>query len=300
MSVVIDRRLPSEIVRPRRLRGVARTIGSYTWLIWVLILVLIAIGAIFGSAVVPHDPKDLDINQSLLDRVKPPLSSTDTGFHLLGTDGIGRDLFSQIIIGARLTVIIATLSMLIGSVIGIALGMAAGFYGGLADRLIMRLAEAQTAMPMFLIAILLIKVLGANVVNLLIVLPTLVWPTFARIVRAETLRLRETPFIEAAIAVGCTGRSIMWHHLRPNLLSRIIVLGVISTGQIILAEAGLSFLGAGVQPPDTTWGLLIADGRQYLATSWWLTIMPGIVLGLTVLSLNMLGRRYANIAEARR
>jgi peptide/nickel transport system permease protein len=296
MSVVIDRRLPTPTIRARRLRAVVRTIASYSWLIWVLLLALIAIAAIFGSAVAPHDP----LEQSLLDRLQPPLSTTDRGFHLLGTDGLGRDLFSQIIDGARLTVFIATLSMLIGSVIGIALGMAAGFYGGLADRLIMRLAEAQTAMPMFLIAILLVIMLGSNVINLIMILPTLVWPTFARIVRAETLRLRETPFIEAAIAVGCTGRSIMWHHLRPNLLSRIIVLGVISTGQVILAEAGLSFLGAGVQPPDITWGLLIADGRQYLATSWWLTIMPGIVLGLTVLSLNMLGRRYANLAESRR
>lgn len=213
---------------------------------------------------------------------------------------MGRDLFAQIIKGARLTVIIATVSMLIGSVIGITIGMAAGFYGGVVDRLAMRLAEAQTAMPMFLIAILLIILLGPNVVNLLLVLPTLVWPTFARIVRAETLRLRETPFIEAAVAVGCTGRSIMWHHLRPNLFGRIVVLGVISTGQVILAEAGLSFLGAGVQPPDTTWGLLIADGRPYVAVSWWLTIMPGVFLGLTVLSLNMLGRRYAAMAELKR
>jgi peptide/nickel transport system permease protein len=265
-------------------------------MIWVLFLLLVFICAVFGSKVAPHDPTE----QSLINRLKPPLSSTDGNFHLLGTDGLGRDLFSQVIDGARLTVFIATMAMLIGSVIGISLGMAAGFYGGIVDRLVMRLAEAQTAMPMFLVAILLIILLGSNVINLVLILPTLVWPTFARIVRAETLRLRETAFIEAAIAVGCTGRSIMWHHLRPNLLSRIVVLGVISTGQVILAEAGLSFLGAGVQPPDITWGLLIADGRQYLATSWWLTITPGIVLGLTVLSLNMLGRRYANLAEAAR
>jgi peptide/nickel transport system permease protein len=296
MSVVIESRTHTAPVRGARVRGIARAIGSRAWMIWVLFLLLILIAAVVGSKVAPHDP----LEQSLINRLKPPFSSTDTGFHFLGTDALGRDLFSQVIKGARLTVFIATTSMLIGSVIGISLGMAAGFYGGIVDRLIMRLAEAQTAMPMFLVAILLIILLGSNVINLVLILPTLVWPTFARIVRAETLRLRETPFIEAAVAVGCTGRSIMWHHLRPNLLSRIVVLGVISTGQVILAEAGLSFLGAGVQPPDTTWGLLIADGRQYLATSWWLTITPGIVLGLTVLSLNMLGRRYANLAEARR
>ncbi|MEO8693693.1 MAG: ABC transporter permease [Acidimicrobiales bacterium] len=296
MSVVIETRTQATSTRGRRVRDIAHAIGSRSWLIWVAFLAFIVICAVFGAKIAPHDP----LEQSLLDRLKPPFSTTDNGFHFLGTDALGRDLFSQVIKGARLTVFIATVSMLIGSVIGISLGMAAGFYGGIVDRLIMRLAEAQTAMPMFLVAILLIILLGPNVINLVLILPTLVWPTFARIVRAETLRLRETPFIEAAVAVGCTGRSIMWHHLRPNLLSRIVVLGVISTGQVILAEAGLSFLGAGVQPPDTTWGLLIADGRQYLATSWWLTITPGIVLGLTVLSLNMLGRRYANLAEARR
>ena len=297
MPVVIESRAHTTPTRARRVREIAGAIGSRVWLIWVLFLLLVLVAAVFGSHLAQKDPI---VNEALLVRLKPPFSTTDSGFHLFGTDAAGNDLFSQVIKGARLTVIIATVSMLIGSVIGISVGMAAGFYGGIVDRLLMRLSEAQTAMPMFLIAILLITVLGSNVINLLLILPTLVWPTFARIVRAETLRLRETPFIEAAIAVGCTGRSIMWHHLRPNLLSRIVVLGVISTGQVILAEAGLSFLGAGVQPPDTTWGLLIADGRQYLATSWWLTITPGIVLGLTVLSLNMLGRRYANLAEATR
>jgi peptide/nickel transport system permease protein len=119
-----------------------------------------------------------------------------------------------------------------------------------------------------------------------------VWPTFARIVRAETIRTRSTGFVEAAIAVGGTGRWIMARHLLPNLLPRIVALGVISTGQVMLSEAGLSFLGAGVQPPDTTWGLLVADGREYLAVAWWLTIIPGLFLAVTVLSLNMLGRTY--------
>jgi peptide/nickel transport system permease protein len=288
MSVVVVADSDAPPVRHAALRAID-AVRSRLWWGWVVLLVVIALFAIFGETLATHDP----LEQSLLDRLKAPMESSDRGVHLLGTDALGRDLFSQIVIGARLTVFIAFVSMLIGSVIGVTLGMAGGFYGGMVDRLLSRLAEAQTAMPMFLIAILLITLLGASVVNLLIVLPALVWPTFARIVRAETLRLRETPFIEAAIAVGCTGRSVMWHHLRPNLLPRIVVLGVISTGQVILAEAGLSFLGAGVQPPDVTWGLLIAEGRPYLAVAWWLTIMPGLFLGITVLALNMVGRRYS-------
>ena len=284
--VVADPDSPPVRRAPLRIIDAVR---SRLWWGWVAVLALIAVFAVFGDALAPHDPTE----QSLLDRLKRPMESSDRGLHVLGTDALGHDLLSQIIVGARLTVFIAFMAMLIGSVIGVALGMAAGFYGGLVDRLVSRLAETQTAMPMFLIALLLITVLGASVINLLIVLPALVWPTFARIVRAETLRLRETPFIEAAVAVGCTGRSIMWHHLRPNLLPRIVVLGVISTGQVILSEAGLSYLGAGVQPPDVTWGLLISDGQDYLAVAWWLAIMPGVFLGVTVLALNMIGRRYS-------
>jgi peptide/nickel transport system permease protein len=288
MAVVVVADSDAPPVRHAAVRAVD-AVRSRLWWGWVAVLALIALFAVFGDALAPHDPTE----QSLLDRLKRPMESSDRGLHVLGTDALGHDLLSQIIVGARLTVFIAFTAMLIGSVIGVTLGMAAGFYGGLVDRLVSRLAETQTAMPMFLIALLLITVLGASVINLLIVLPALVWPTFARIVRAETLRLRETPFIEAAVAVGCTGRSIMWHHLRPNLLPRIVVLGVISTGQVILSEAGLSYLGAGVQPPDVTWGLLISDGQDYLAVAWWLAIMPGIFLGLTVLSLNMIGRRYS-------
>ncbi len=258
------------------------------YLVWLLVLALITAFAAFGDRLAPIDPTD----QAPRERLLSPLTRTPRGLHLLGTDPLGRDLFGQIIAGARLTVVIAASAMVIGSVVGVIAGMTAGFYGGRVDRIIGRVAEAQTAMPMFLIAILLVSVTGASVINLVLVLPALVWPSFARVVRAETLRLRQAPFVEAATAIGCTPRTTMVAHLLPNLTNRIIALSVVSTGQVILAEAGLSFLGAGVQPPDSTWGLLIATGRPYLAVAWWLTIMPGVVLGLTVLALNMIGRQY--------
>lgn len=297
MAIVIDSKGRTERAKPSSIVRAAQAVGSRMWWIWVAFLLMLVVFAIFGEALAPPDP---EITVALNNRLVRPFRTTETGFHLFGTDGLGRDVFGQIIKGARLTLFIATVAMLIGSVIGTAIGMAAGFYGGIVDRVAMRLAEAQTAMPMFLIALLLIIVMGSSIVNLLLVLPALVWPSFARIVRAETLRLRETAFIEAAVAVGATGRSIMWHHLRPNLLGRIIVLGVISTGQVILSEAGLSFLGAGVQRPDITWGALISEGRVYLAVAWWLVIFPGVFLGLTVLSLNMLGRRYTALTEEKR
>jgi len=253
-------------------------------LVWLGYLFAVTLFAITGGELAPHDPTA----QQVLARLLPPLSSSSRGFHWLGTD-----LLSNMIAGARLTLFIGLISNFIGMAIGVALGMLAGYYGGAVDRFVMRLSEAQTAMPMFLVAIFFLTVLGPTVLNVVIILPTLVWPAFARMVRAETLRLRGCLFVEAAVATGATDWTILWSNILPNMAPRIAVLAVIELGHVMLAEAGLSFLGVGVQPPATTWGLLIARGRAYLAVAWWLAIMPGIMLGLTVLALNMLSRRFA-------
>lgn len=263
----------------------------YLWAAFLVIMVGLAVG---GAALAPYEPTAQDV----ISRLLPPLEASRRGFHLLGTDPLGRDLLSAVIAGTRLTLFIGVVGTAIGLVIGVAVGMAAGYYGGLVDRLVMRMTEAQTAMPMFLVAIFFLTVFGPTVLNVIIILPTLVWPAFARLVRAETLRLRGSTFVEAAVATGCTDRSILWSHILPNVAPRIAVLTVIEVGHVMLAEAGLSFLGIGVQPPDTTWGLLIARGRPYLAVAWWLAIMPGVLLGLTVLALNMLSRRFADVSGA--
>jgi peptide/nickel transport system permease protein len=278
-----DDNVRSQAGRPHmRLAGAGLFIG-------LAYLLTIALFALTGSALAPYDPNA----QQVLARLLPPLSSSSRGFHWLGTDQLGRDLWSNMIAGARLTIFIGFSANLIGMAIGVALGTLAGYYGGAMDRFIMRLSEAQTAMPMFLVAIFFLTVLGPTVLNVVIILPTLVWPAFARLVRAETLRLRSALFVEAAVASGSTDWTVLWANILPNLTPRIMVLAVIELGHVMLAEAGLSFLGIGVQPPSTTWGLLIARGRAYLAVAWWLAIMPGIMLGLTVLALNMLSRRFA-------
>jgi len=258
-------------------------------LIWVGYLLAVTLFALTGSDLAPYDPTA----QQVLARLLPPFSSSSRGFHWLGTDQLGRDLMSNMIAGARLTLFIGLVSNMIGMAVGVVLGMIAGYYGGTLDRLVMRLSEAQTAMPMFLVAIFFLTVLGPTVLNVVIILPTLIWPSFARLVRAETLRLRSALFVEAAVATGATDWSVLWSNILPNMAPRIMVLTVIELGHVMLAEAGLSFLGVGVQPPATTWGLLIARGRAYLAVAWWLAIMPGVMLGLTVLALNMLSRRFA-------
>jgi peptide/nickel transport system permease protein len=260
--------------------------------IWIGYLLVVCGFAVTGSRLAPYEPT----SQLVTARLLPPFAESSRGFHLLGTEQLGRDVFSNLIAGARLTLFIGVSSTFFGMIIGVVLGMLAGFYGGLVDRLVMRLTEAQTAMPMFLVAIFFLTVIGPTVLNVMIILPTLVWPAFARLVRAETMRFRASLFVEAAVASGCTDAALLWYHILPNLAPRIAVLAVIEIGHVMLAEAGLSFLGVGVQPPETTWGLLIARGRPYLAVAWWLAIMPGVMLGLTVLALNMLSRRFATLS----
>ena len=269
-------------------------LGDWSWLVLVAFLVLLLAMTAFPDVFAPHDPDQ----QNLRSRLLSPGSSSPEGMHLLGTDSLGRDLWSRMIVGTRLTLFIGVTATLIGAAVGVLFGLLGGYFGGRTDRLLNRLGEAQTAMPMFLVAILLLSLLGASVTILIIVLPCLVWPIFARVVRAETLRLREATFIEASVATGCSNSTILGRHLLPNVAPRVLVLCVVEVGHVMLSEAGLSFLGVGVQPPDTTWGLLISEGRPLLAVAWWLTILPGVLLGLTVLVLNLLGRFWESRSGA--
>ena len=269
-------------------------LGSRGWILLVLFLLLLVAASIVPDVFAPHDHEA----QNLRARLLGPGSSSPEGTHLLGTDSLGGDLFSRMVVGVRLTLFIAVTATLIGAAVGVLFGLLGGYFGGRTDRLLMRLGEAQTAMPMFLVAILLLSLLGPSVVILILVLPCLVWPIFARVVRAEALRLREATFIEASVATGCSTATILGRHLLPNVAPRILVLCVVEIGHVMLSEAGLSFLGVGVQPPDTTWGLLISEGRPLLAVAWWLTILPGVLLGVTVLALNLLGRYWESRSGA--
>ena len=292
MSVAVAKRTssgePAPSTEPRVWGRLIDLMGSRGWILLVLFLLLLVAASIVPDVFAPHDHG----TQNLRARLLGPGESSTEGFHLLGTDSLGRDLFSRMVVGTRLTLFIAVTATLIGAGIGVLFGLLGGYFGGRTDRLLMRLGEAQTAMPMFLVAILLLSLLGPSVGILLVVLPCLVWPIFARVVRAEALRLREETFIEASIATGCSTATILGRHLLPNVAPRILVLCVVEIGHVMLSEAGLSFLGVGVQPPDTTWGLLISEGRPLLAVAWWLTILPGVLLGVSVLVLNLLGRYW--------
>ncbi|HWL42132.1 MAG TPA: ABC transporter permease [Ilumatobacter sp.] len=293
MSLVIHR--SGTVDRQRQ--PVARALSVVTSRLWWLcpaFLGLMALWAIFPDFFAPMEPGAMNPRHRLLG----PFDTSPEGRHLAGTGTLGADLFSEMVAGARLTLFIAVVATAIGTVVGVLIGMLAGYFQGWVDRFLMRLTEAQTAMPMFLVAILLLSMLGPSVTILIIVLPALVWPIFARVVRAETMRVRESTYIEAAVATGCATPTVLVRHVLPNVTPRILVLVVIEVGHVMLAEAGLSFLGVGVQPPDTTWGLLISTGRPLLTVAWWLTILPGVLLGVTVLCLNLLARRFETRAGA--
>lgn len=280
---------------PRRLRGnvTLDRLRGRLWWVWLAILATLLAFVVFEPWIAPFEHTDQNVRAKFLS----PLSRSAEGFHLFGTDELGRDVFAKVVAGTRLTLFIALASTLIGAVAGTVIGMLAGYKGGRIDRVAMRLTEAQTAMPMFLIALLMLSSLGASVWNLIAILPTYIWPTFARLIRAEVLRMRTSPFIEAAVALGCTTRTILARHLLPNLGGRVGVLIAISVGQVILAEAGLSFIGAGVQSPDVTWGVLISAGRRYLTVAWWTTVFPGLFVGLAVFALNGIARRFTDVGR---
>ena len=242
--------------------------------------------ALLAPWISPHDP----LAQVLTDRLKPPAwlpggSST----YLLGTDANGRDLLSRILWGARTSLQIGVLSVLLGASIGVTAGLLTGYRGGWLDTLVGRLADIQQAIPLLILALAVIAVIGSSVLNLVLVLGIGSWLYYYRVVRGEVLAIRERPYIEAARAVGVGERRMIVRHILPNVAGSIIVIVTLELPQVILFTAGLTFLGLGVPPPTPEWGRLVFEGRDYLQSAWWLTVEPAAFLVLFVLGVNLLG-----------
>jgi peptide/nickel transport system permease protein len=261
-----------------------------------LVLGVIVIAALGADWLAPYDP----LQQRLARRNLPPLTPAleAGGFpHLLGTDELGRDLLSRLMHGGRVSVLVGVLGALASGLIGITLGLLAGYYRGWVDDLIMRAVDTMLAVPTLLIALFVLFLAGGGVANLIIVLALVRWMIFCRVTRGMVLSLREQPFVMAARAVGCTDRRIMFRHLLPNMLSPLLVLYTLEVAILILAEAALSFLGFGVQPPDSSWGLMIARGREYLRSAWWLVTFPGLAIFCTTLSLNLIATWVRSVTD---
>jgi peptide/nickel transport system permease protein len=262
--------------RRARQRGVA----------WLLVP-LVAIGAVgFAAPLLPlSDPNDQDLLATFL----PPVGFGGEWAHPLGTDQLGRDMLSRMIYGARLSYEIAIASVLVAGLIGASLGVAAGYLRGWVDVGVTRLIDAQLALPFLLLAIAIIATRGQSLPVLIGVLAISGWAQYARVLRADTLGLRERPFITGLRATGMSTPRIMLFHLMPNLAPTLVVIATLEVGTMIIGEGALSFLGLGVTPPNVSWGLMLAEGRNYLQQAWWLVVFPGVAIGVVVLLANLGG-----------
>ncbi|MGN6096718.1 MAG: ABC transporter permease [Bosea sp. (in: a-proteobacteria)] len=232
------------------------------------------------------DPTRGDLRARML---APTISWAGLGAHPFGTDQLGRDILSRIIAGSRVTLTIAGSAVILGGIVGVLLGLVAGYFGGWSDRILMRLVDIQLAFPLMLLALLVVAALGPSLHNLVAVLALTSWVRYARIIRAQVLSVREREFVQAALAMGAGHGRILLRHILPNVLTPALVVATLELARTIVLEAGLSFLGLGIQPPSPSWGRMLADGRTYIASAWWIITLPGLALMLTVLSVNLLG-----------
>lgn len=259
--------------------------GRLPWTAFVIIAVMVVV-AVFAPLIAPHSPTE----QSLPDKLKPPAwQEGGSATHLLGTDLLGRDLFSRLVYGARVSLTVAAFALLSGGLIGLAVGIVAGYLGGRVDSILMRVVDATLTFPTILIALLLAVSLGAGLRTIVLAITVIIWARFARVVRGEVLGVRSRDFVSLARVHGCSSRRIMLVHIVPNVMNTFMVLLTLHIGFVIIVEASLSFLGAGIPPPTPSWGQMVADGRSHIASAWWLAVMPGAAIMLVVLAFNLFG-----------
>jgi ABC-type dipeptide/oligopeptide/nickel transport system permease subunit len=250
-----------------------------------LIFAVFTVAAVLAPVVAPFDPLD----QDLFARLKPPGTPAGAGTYWLGTDELGRDLASRIIYGARVSMMVALLSVTVSMITGTAMGLAAGYFRGWTEIILMRLVDIFLSIPAILLAIIAVAVLGPGLQNLVIVLGFTRWPRYARVAYGQTLSVAGTPYVAASRFTGLASWRILLRHILPNIIAPLIVVATLEFGLMIIWEAGLSFLGLGVQPPTPSWGSILATGRNYMASAWWISTLTGVALFLLVLSVNMIG-----------
>jgi peptide/nickel transport system permease protein len=263
-----------------------RLVRRRTALFGMLVVVGVLLAAVCAPLVAPFDPLEQDIGQRLRE---PGWQDAQSRLHPLGTDHLGRDILSRIIFGSRIALVVGLAAVLISGVLGMLIGLVAGYFGGRVDDFLMRLADIQLAFPFILLAIAVIGVLGPSLGNIIIVIGVSSWVVYARVVRGEVLSIREREYVHAAVALGSRHWRVLLHHVLPNTFTPWLVVATLDMARVIVIESALSFLGLGVQPPTPTWGGMLADGRVYLSTAWWLATFPGLAILVTVLGINLFG-----------
>jgi len=251
-----------------------------------LILTMIVTTAVLAPWIVPADPT----RQVLLMRLKPPGTIAASGqIYLLGSDELGRDLLSRVLFGAQVSLLVATLSVLVSTLVGVTLGMMAAWFRGWIEVIVMRLVDIMLSIPAVLLAVLTVAVLGPGFFKLILVLGLTRWPRYTRVAFGQTLQVATLPYIKAAELAGASAARILFRHILPNIAGPLLVVATAEFGLMILFEAGLSFLGLGIQPPAPSWGSIMSVGRQYVERAWWIVAFPGGCLFLLILSVNVLG-----------
>ncbi|HXJ83132.1 MAG TPA: ABC transporter permease [Candidatus Methylomirabilis sp.] len=274
------------VVVAARPRAGTRRRPSFRAIFGLAVLVSMGAAAILAPQIAPWDPT----RQMLMKRLRPPMwEARGLREHPLGTDHLGRDILSRILYGGRISLGVGLSAVTLACLIGVTLGLLAGFYGGRTDALIMRVVDVFLSIPYILLAMGVVFALGASLVNVILVMAVTRWVQFARVVRADVLSIREREFVSGARARGNRSLRLLLRHILPNALTPIIVVATLELAFMIIYESALSFLGLGVQPPTPTWGWMLSDGRNYIATAWWLATFPGLAIMLTVLAVNLLG-----------
>ncbi len=256
-----------------------------------IIIGLLILIAITAPLIARYDPAEINLPSALL----APSSA-----HILGTDSLGRDVFSRMVYGSRISLIIGFIAVGLATIIGIALGTLAGYYGGKIDAVIMRFVDIMLCIPTFFLILAVIALLEPSIMNIMVVIGLTSWMGVARLIRAEILSLKEREFIQAARAIGASDFRIMAYHLIPNALAPVLVSATLGVGAAILVESSLSFLGIGVQPPTPSWGNILTEGKSTLGIAWWLTVFPGLAILITVLGYNLLGEGLREILEPKK
>ncbi len=274
---------PERSASQRWLRGL---FGGGLPYVSLLIFGLVVISAIGGEAITPHDPNGLDLGAAF----HPPFWQEGGSLdYPLGTDNLGRDVLSRIMAGARISLTVAAYAIVISGGIGALVGMIAGYFGRSVDAIIMRLVDIQMSIPSLALALVIATVLSPSLTTVIVVISITYWTWYARIIRGEIMSLKQRDYVALAKVAGCSTATIFMRHLLPNVLNTLLVLATLQVGQVIIFEASLSFLGLGIQSPDVSWGLMLADARQYISNAWWAITLPGVAIMLTCLSANLIG-----------
>ena len=264
------------------------------WIAAVVLLVVVAM-AVLAPLIATHDPEAIDLRH----RLAPPLGFGGTTQHLLGTDGLGRDVFSRLVYGARISVSVGFAVVAVSGTLGTLLGLLAGYVGGWLDATLGWLMDVQLAFPVILLAVAMLAFLGSGLLNVVLVLSVANWVDYARVVRAEALSVKQREFVEGVRALGARPVRVMAGHVLPNSLAPTIVIATFSVASTIVAEASLSFLGLGTPPNVPSWGAMLTEGRSQLGSAWWLGVLPGLAIAVVVLSINVLGDWLRDLLDPR-